>query len=440
MTHRHSSRIVRPGGAALLALGTVLAGNVLIVDALLISAGPGKNTLLTIAKAVGVHAALLTMAQLVLISRLPWLDSRLGADRLTRWHRRLGTGLLGAVLLHGALAVFGYATLSEDSAFDTFSALAGVPASLMGITSGAVIVTVVLTSITHLRRRLPYELWHGIHLLLYLALVLGLLHQAMETTTFAASALAAVYWWCAWASVGILLLFGRIITPVWRNLRHGFRVAAVVPEAGNAVSIYVHGRRLDRFPARAGQFAIWRFPGFNPAWQANPFSLSARPDGHHLRLTVRAAGATSARLASMPTGTRVLVEGPYGAFTGLAKTRRDTLLIAVGVGITPVRALIEDLHGSVVVVYRVRSELTAPLLGEVRNLCRARRAPLHVLAGPRQSAPPLSGAYLAALVPDIHSRDVFICGPSAVTTTLLRSLRELGIPNTQLHAERFSLG
>ncbi|MEE3919547.1 ferric reductase-like transmembrane domain-containing protein [Micromonospora sp. BRA006-A] len=220
----------------------------LIVDALLISAGPGKNTLLTIAKAVGVHAALLTMAQLVLISRLPWLGSRLGADRLTRWHRRLGTGLLGAVLLHGCSGGVRLRHPERRLGFRHVLRACRVPASLMGITSGAVIVTVVLTSITHLRRRLPYELWHGIHLLLYLALVLGLLHQAMETTTFAASALAAVYWWCAWASVGILLLFGRIIIPVWRNLRHGFRVAAVVPEAGNAVSIYVHGRDSTAFP------------------------------------------------------------------------------------------------------------------------------------------------------------------------------------------------
>jgi ferredoxin-NADP reductase len=43
------------------------------------------------------------------------------------------------------------------------------------------------------------------------------------------------------------------------------------------------------------------------------------------------------------------------------------------------------------------------------------------------------------MVPDVTERDVFVCGPPGMTSATLRSLRELGVPNQQVHAERFSL-
>jgi ferredoxin-NADP reductase len=52
---------------------------------------------------------------------------------------------------------------------------------------------------------------------------------------------------------------------------------------------------------------------------------------------------------------------------------------------------------------------------------------------------PFEPANLAALVPDIAYRDAFICGPDAMTAAVLRSLRELKVPDRQVHAERFRL-
>ncbi len=72
---------------------------------------------------------------------------------------------------------------------------------------------------------------------------------------------------------------------------------------------------------------------------------------------IKAVGSTSACLRHVPVGSRACVEGPYGAFTSLHRTRPGALLIAGGVGITPVRALLEEEPaGDDVVLYRVRSE------------------------------------------------------------------------------------
>ena len=170
--------------------------------------------------------------------------------------------------------------------------------------------------------------------------------------------------------------------------------------------------------------------------------LSAAPNGRTLRLTAKAVGKTSAGLRHLPVGTRVFAEGPYGAFTSMHRTKPDTLLIAGGIGITPIRALLEDpeLTGDIVVLYRVRTAADAVLLGELENLATSRGARPHLLSGRSgRGAEPFEPESLARLVPDITERDTFVCGPTAMTDAVLRSLRALRVPARQVHAERFRL-
>ena len=431
-----------PATTAQLVLGGVLLAHLAVVETAFLIGGTGKNATLTVAKFFALHAATLMMLQLVLVARLPWLDRRLGMDRLTRWHRWVGFTLFWTVLTHATIVVLGYARLDDAPVLKTFLALAGVVASLLGMVAATIIVVIAATSARFLRRRMSYEAWHAVHMAVYLAILVALVHQALEGTTFAAP-WARAYWWTVWALVVGALVVGRVVVPLRRNARHAFRVAGVVAESPTVTSVYVTGRDLDRLPARAGQFFIWRFPDHNGWWQANPFSLSAAPDGRHLRLTAKAVGATSAGLRGLRPGMRVFAEGPYGAFTAMHQTTGGTLLIAGGVGVTPIRALLEAAHGPTVVLYRVSHHADAVLLRELQDLAWRRGARLHVLVGRTGAGqPPLrpfDPPQLAALVPDIARRDVYVCGPAAMTDTVLRSLRALKVPRAQIHAERFSL-
>ncbi|MFE2813839.1 ferric reductase-like transmembrane domain-containing protein [Streptomyces nigra] len=441
-TNEIRTGILPPVAVARRVMWAFVLANVVILESLFVASGSGKNDVLTVAKFFGLHAALLMFCQLLLVARLPWLDRRIGMDRLTVWHRWVGFTLLWTVLTHATLVVLGFATLDDTSMAKTFVALSGVPASLLGMLAAAVILVIAVVSTRPLRRRLPYEVWHGLHLTLYVALGLAFVHQLQETTTFTSSAFATAYWWIMWLFAFGALLTGRLVLPLWRNAYHRFTVSAVVPESDNVVSVYVTGRHLDRLPARAGQFCIWRFPGHHNWWLANPFSLSAAPDGRGLRLTAKAVGTTSAGLRNIPVGSRAFVEGPYGAFTSLHRTRPGALLIAGGVGITPVRSMLEEsTTGDVVVLYRVRSEADAVLLPEVRQLVEQRGGRLHLLTGRtgESAAPPFGAQSLHHLVPDVLERDVYVCGPPAMTTAVLAGLRELRVPAHQVHAEKFGL-
>ncbi|MEU9353077.1 ferredoxin reductase family protein [Streptomyces griseoloalbus] len=429
----------RPKAVARVGLYALLAANALVVAVFFVQAGFGANALVLLGRLTGLYAALLMAFQLLLVARLPWLDRRIGMDRLTLWHRWTGFGLLWTLLGHAVFIAFGYA---EMSSMDPVSQLVDLAETVEGVLRAVVALALILVvgavSARRARRRLAYETWHFIHLYTYVAVVLAFTHQVAVGSTFTASPAATAYWYGLWGAALTAVIAGRLVLPLWRNLRHQLRVTAVVPESDHVVSVHITGRDLHRLPARAGQFFLWRFLTKDRWWQANPFSLSAAPDGRTLRLTAKAAGDGSAALRHLQPGTRVFAEGPYGAFTTLHRTRPDTLLIAGGVGVTPIRALLEELRGHAVVLYRVATDTDAVLHDELRELAVAKGAELHLITGP--AVPDrLAPGELSRLVPDLTGRDVYVCGPPGMTTAVLRTLRELGVPKQQIHYERFSL-
>lgn len=431
---------IRPRVVARTGLYAVLSVNVAVVTYFFVDAGFGaSNALLVLGRLAGLYGALLMAFQLLLVARLPWLDRRIGMDRLTSWHRWTGFGILWTLLAHAVFITFGYA---DSSGLDPVSQLVDLAETVEGVLRAVAALVIILVvgavSGRYARRRLAYETWHFIHLYTYLAVVLAFTHQVAVGTTFTASSAATTYWYALWGVALGSVLVGRVVLPLWRNRRHRLRVSAVVPESENVVSVYITGRDLDRLPARAGQFFLWRFLTKDRWWQANPFSLSAAPDGRTLRLTAKAAGDGSAGLRHLKPGTRVFAEGPYGAFTALHRTRPEAVLIAGGVGVTPIRALLEELHGHAVVIYRVAADRDAVLYDELRELALAKGAELHLVTGPVHPDK-LAPAELARLVPDIADRDVFLCGPPPMMKAVLGSLRELNVPKPQIHFERFSL-
>ena len=223
------------------------------------------------------------------------------------------------MLVHIVTIIIGYASapMAEVPA-TTWDLVTNYGGMLLAVAGTACLVMVVVTSIKAARRRLRYESWHLLHLYAYLGVGLAIPHQLWTGQEFLRSPAATVYWWTLWAAAAAAVLVWRLALPLWRSLRHGLRVTSVVRESSDVVSVYLTGRRLDRLPVRAGQFLNVRFLDGPGMTRANPFSLSARP-GRSLRITAKALGDGSARLAHLRPGTRVLFEGPYGRLSSRAR-------------------------------------------------------------------------------------------------------------------------
>ncbi|HTN25710.1 MAG TPA: ferredoxin reductase family protein [Solirubrobacteraceae bacterium] len=400
----------------------------------------------SIGRITGLLGAYLALVQVLLLARLPPLERLVGFDRLTVWHRRNGRAVILLLLAHTALVTVGYAGSDQVRLGAEISSLWHDYPGIVTATIGTGLLCLVVgTSLVIVRRRLPYELWHLVHLMAYAGIALAWSHQIPTGNEFTTAHTASQYWTGLILVTLVLLVAFRIVLPLVRALALGLRVGEVREEAPGVVSLVITGRGIARVRARSGQFMLWRFLTPGRALQAHPFSLSRAPDGRSLRITVKDSGRFTARLRDLRPGTRVLAEGPFGTFTDAARRRPRAAYIAGGIGITPIRAMLETAPGAggdLALIYRVVDERDAIFRDELEALARARGARLTIVAGDHRDdacRDLLSPDHLRALVDDIAERDVYVCGPPAMADGVVASLRELGVPRRQIHLERFAL-
>ncbi|WP_432824693.1 ferredoxin reductase family protein [Dactylosporangium sp. CA-092794] len=435
--------------------GAALLSVLVVIGLWLAGGGPqaasaAGGALTTAGRLTGLVGADLLLIQVLLMARVPWVERAYGQDALARHHRVVGFVSLWLMLAHVALIGAGYARSAGAGLLTEFwDLVTGYPGMLLATAGTVLLVAVAGLSVRAARRRLRYESWHLIHLYAYLGVGLALPHQLWTGSDFLATRVAAAYWWGLWGAAAAAVAVFRFGLPLYRSAYHRLRVETVVSEAPGVVSVYLRGRRLERLPARAGQFLLWRFLD-GPGWtRAHPFTLSAAPRPDLLRITVKDLGDGSARIARLAPGTRVLVEGPYGALTAERRTRDKVLLVAAGVGITTMRALLDDVApaAATTLLYRVRTPRDAVFRRELDSFAHHYGVRVVYLAGRRDRGgswlPGRSGsggdlAQLRRLVPDVADHEVFLCGPPSWMAAVHRTLGHAGVPAGRIHAERFA--
>jgi len=366
-TARRSAPVPRPvvvdvcAALAGLGFGAVLAAVVTGESAGALRAPGG---LLTAAgRFAGFTGAYLMLIMVVLVARLPWLERATGQDRLVRWHRRVSPWALGLIAAHVALITLGYAQAARSGAMhETWVLLTSYPDMLAAFAGFGLLVLAGVTSVRIVRQRLRYETWWVVHLYVYLGLALASFHQIATGVSFIGHPLVRDLWILIWAATAGMVALFRVLLPIGRSLRHQLRVVEIRREAPGVVSVICQGRQLDRLPVSGGQFFLWHFLTRDMWWQGHPYSLSALPTGHYLRITIKGLGDQSRAVARLRPGTRVAIEGPYGGFTGQARTSEAVVLIGAGVGVTPLRAMLEDLPNQTDVVVVLRASTVEDLI------------------------------------------------------------------------------
>ncbi|MDQ0862424.1 ferredoxin reductase family protein [Arthrobacter globiformis] len=454
---QHRRRLVRADALTVTSWSSLAASVALwLADGGLTPAASSAGLVTALGIVAGLAGMDLVLLMLLLAARIPFIDGAVGHDRALEFHRKLGKPSLYLLLAHGLLIAVGYGMAEGlDPVSEAVALWVLVPDMWLAFISLALFIAVVVTSLGAVRRRFPYEFWYAVHLLTYAAVLTSLPHQFSVGGLFAAGTWQRWYWLAICIATGAAVLYYRIIQPVRATFRHQLTVERVTSVAPGVVNIEMSGLQLGLLAGNGGRFFVWRFLAPGLWWHPHPFSLSAEPvhtgpDGHgRLRITVRDLGRGSAQLLRLRRGTKVAIEGPYGLFSTAARSKDRVVMIGAGIGITPLRALLETtpfVPGQATVLLRGHSSQELYLGEEILELCRQRGATLFHLTGGRDPGSPGSwlpaaehraGYALADYVPEIAHADVYVCGPSRWAGNVLNAARAAGVHEDQLHHERF---
>lgn len=415
----------------------------------LITGGDSSSLLLAVSRLSGLLATILALTQLLLIGRIKWIEEIFGLDKLSKIHKWNGYAVLVLIMIHVVLVTKSYSIINQIPYFNQYlSFLTDYDDIFKAFLSILILVGTVGLSITIIRRQLKYEWWYYVHILNYLTFVLFVGHQ-LELGTSSNSAWFQIYWVGTYAFTALHIAWFRFFIPLFNFWKQDFTITKVDNLNGVAVSVYISGKNLNKFKRQSGQFMILRFLQKGFWWQAHPFSLSWSANNSELRITAKNLGDFTATMPNLKVGTKVLIDGPHGVFTSKKVTKDKALLIAGGIGVTPLRSLAEELAGKVdlTFIYSAKTRNEAVLLNELKLISQGhtntKPFKLIEIYSDEQIQDAEFGMLnkdkLAELVTDLSERDVFLCGPPGMMDALKTALQKLGLPRKQLHWERFSL-
>ena len=186
------------------------------------------------------------------------------------------------------------------------------------------------------------------------------------------------------------------------------------------------------------------------------YTLSAAPSDGVYRISVKRLGKVSTHLHGLKAGDTLEVRAPAGNFTIDALERRPAVLMAAGIGITPMLAMLRHVIFEgwrkrrirpIWLFYAARnkedrafdSEIAA-LLAQGQGLVRLVR----VLSEPGDAraeedydvAGRIDMALLSATLP-FGDYDFYLCGPASFMQAVYDGLRGFNISDTRIHAEAF---
>jgi predicted ferric reductase len=371
---------------------------------------------------------------------------------MNKIHRDLGFWLLAFFFAHPLFLVLGYAARSDQSyGAQLISFINDWPDVFNAVIGIFLMVLVAISSLKIIRSRIKYEAWYSVHFLTYIGIFLVFDHQTKSGDM--SSGWPLVYWLTINLGLGGLFLLYRWARPIYLRYKHQFKIEKLVSESPGVTSVYITGEKLNEFHYEPGQYAHLRFHDKNKRslseriglFFPHPFSFSKAADGKSLRFSIKSLGDFTQLVATLTPGTKVTIAGPLGRFIQDAAKTDKFLLIAGGIGITPVRALAEGLNAQgkdVVMLYSARTKADLALVEELKAMTHVKLFCLCSDATPEEAPAIINGmldaARLKTLVPDLLDRDAYVCGPPPMMDGMIAALTSHGVPRAQIHFEKFA--
>lgn len=282
-----------------------------------------------------VSLTLLTL-QFVLSSRSKFLDNIFGLDKIMRWHNTNGKLMLLVVLLHPLLIFSNWLNFLSFSEIIQSLTLA----QSLGTLTFLLMIGVVVTSIYSSKLTRNYEQWQKIHKLTYLVLTLGFFHAY-----FAGSLSYGVtpfwYWYMFLAVVVSWAVFARQYGRIFRAKE--YEITKIKQELDDVITVYLQPKSGNAFEYKIAQFAFITFYSEGLPVEEHHFTLTSLPGEKEISFTIKSSGDYTSQLHHLKVGDAAKVDGGFGALNKVNWAGKELLLVAGGIGITPIFAMLKQL-------------------------------------------------------------------------------------------------
>lgn len=413
----------------LLALGIATGTQLHTDDPLLIKIGLG----------VALVGFSIIAIQVMLGSRIRILDRAFGLDKVIRFHRKMG--IIAAILLlsHPVLIAMGHGSLSLFTSHTSWRVNLGKGALIF-------IVLGVLLALSFAKFRMDYNVWRWFHKTMIAAVILAFAHGLVIGDAFEIGWIK-VWWW-----VLLVIACGAFLR---QNIcvrffgRRAFIVKSVKQETHDTFTFEFEPAKDDVFDYKPGQFMFLKLQRQSRIGEEHPFTISSSPTTQgHITATIKKSGNYTNSIDRTKAGDSALVQAPFGRFSYRFDNPSSFLFIAGGVGITPIRSMIAALRDAadyrdVILLYGNKTEQDIIFRDEFEKL-QANFKVVHVLSRAGKNWDGLTGYISAEIIKQeagniLDKANVYVCGPAAMMQSVIVALGTLGVDNTRIRYERFTI-
>ncbi|HNX74412.1 MAG TPA: ferric reductase-like transmembrane domain-containing protein [Candidatus Rifleibacterium sp.] len=399
----------------------------------------------TVGRVIALWTIALLLLQPILAARLRVLDRIFGLDRLLRFHRLAGILSLSMACFHPLLMyVSGLKKLGPLSSEQWPEAIGSI-----------CIVGLWLAVVSSVWRRfvsLNYEQWLRLHKFTAPVVVLALAHMfIIESAMLKGWVLG--FWvvlLVLWAAV---LLASRIVFPAQRARNEAFVVAESARVAEGVWQLNLKpDAGVERFDFVPGQFAFLAIKSPEIPFEEHPFTIASAPaDAGNLQFIIKGDGDWTRKLSAVRAGDQARVSGPFGVFSAYRHEPRSLVMIAGGIGITPMLSTLRQLSREkaalpVKLIWSFQTRAGAPCIDEIDGFRQALPNLEVIKIATREpaignSAPTrLDKLTLAKLLPEFKPGDlVMLCGPVPMMREVRHILQSLNYPDSAVLSEEFAL-
>jgi predicted ferric reductase len=379
---------------------------------------------------------ILVLFQVVLSSRIKWLERGLGMDKILGIHKTTGVVgfafMLSHPVLHASSDILaqGYVTLKWPMIFGVITVLLAI------LTVGSAL----LYGNLHLK----YGTWKQVHWFNFIILPVIFTHSLLLGTDLGNQPPLRFFWYFLGALY--LVLLGFIIWERVQTRRHLLQVTDVVQETPDTWSLHFKAGNADHKP---GQFLLLSLLHNGRRTEPHPFTISSSPTGGDLAVSVKAVGDFTSTVKDTTKADGAYIDMPYGIFSFLNYDAPNLVFIAGGIGITPFISMLrymldKRLERNVILIWGNKTEKDIAFRAELEQISAVMPSlrVIHVLSN--QPEWPGEQGYVDTEMLHKHldgfeNPQVFVCGPPTMMTKVVKALQQVGVPKARIHFERFAL-